>query len=344
MLVVRSDDHRPHHALELDGGHLVPSWEGPDRAARVEAALTDRGYRRSRLPSPVSAEVLASVHSPAYLEFLVTCWSRWSAEPDRGPAAMGFGWPARGVSPRRPDDLDGQLGYHSFAADCSITEHTWVAARASASVAATAARAVVDGEPAAFGLCRPPGHHATADQFGGYCFLNNAAVAVEVLRRGGADRVGVLDIDYHHGNGTQAIFYHRADVPVISLHAEPRSEFPWFSGYDDELGAGAGEGWNRNFPLPRGTDAGRWLDVLEVALVALEGAELDAIVISTGVDTYEGDPISAFRLASDDFFRVGSAIRRLGLPTVFVLEGGYATEQLGTNVVNILDGFGDPLG
>ena len=340
MLVVRSDDHRAHHSLELDGGRLIPSWEGRDRAERVESALAERGYRRTRHALPVSAEILASVHSPAYLEFLVTCWSRW-VETHDGPVAMGFAWPARGFRSRRPDDLEGQLGFHSFAADCSITEHTWLAARASASVAATAARAVVDGEPSAFALCRPPGHHATADQFGGYCYLNNAAVAVEVLRRGGADRVGVLDIDYHHGNGTQSIFYHRADVPVVSIHADPVRAFPWFSGYDDELGAGAGEGWNRNFPLPDGTGADRWLDVLELALVALDGAELDALVVSTGVDTYEGDPISHFRLQSDDFFRVGAAIATAQVPTVFVLEGGYATEQLGTNVVNILDGFGD---
>ena len=174
---------------------------------------------------------------------------------------------------------------------------------------------------------------------GGYCFLNNAAVAAQALRNQGAQRVALLDVDYHHGNGTQSIFYDRADVLFISIHGDPRTEYPFYLGHADETGVGEGAGFNLNLPLPAGTSATTWFDALESACARIASQGADALVVSLGLDTFEGDPISKFALASADFTRVGERLARAGLPTVFVLEGGYAAAELGTNAVNVLDGF-----
>src|SRR5215218_4171798 len=232
------------------------------------------------------------------------------------------------------------MGYYSFDAGTPLTAGTWRAAQSSADVALTAARLLAEGaHPAVFALCRPPGHHAAADLYGGYCFLNNAAIAAQYLIDGGAERVAILDVDYHHGNGTQAIFYDRSDVLFVSLHAHPSVEFPYFLGWPDETGAGAGEGFNRNYALPVGTAFPAWREALEDALRSIAGYGPDVLVVSLGVDTYRGDPISQFLLASDDFTAYGGLIARLGLPTLFVMEGGYAVEAIGLNTVNVLTGF-----
>jgi acetoin utilization deacetylase AcuC-like enzyme len=206
-------------------------------------------------------------------------------------------------------------------------------------VALTGAEQLRGGARGAFALCRPPGHHAARDLYGGYCFLNNAAIAAQYLRDHGAARVAILDVDYHHGNGTQDIFYDRADVLFVSLHGDPATEFPYFSGYADEMGAGDGAGFNLNFPLPAGTTFGEWRAALAKALQRVREFGADTLVVSLGVDTYMGDPISSFQLDSPDFTAYGSLIGACGLPTLFVLEGGYAVAEIGINVVNVLCGF-----
>jgi acetoin utilization deacetylase AcuC-like enzyme len=337
MLVVTSDDHLAHHALELDSTNLVPSWETPTRVDSVRRAI--ESDHRSVDPHRLDESLLHAVHDDDYLAFMANVWDRWTAE-EAGPAAMGVMWPARRFDQlRRPTSLRGLLGYHGFAADCSVVAGTWRAALASAAIAQTAAELVVGGERAAFALCRPPGHHATRDQFGGYCYLNNAAIAVEVLRRSGVERVGVLDIDYHHGNGTQDIFYERDDVFVCSIHADPTFEFPYFSGHAEETGGGAGAGYNRNEPLPAGTELREWLAAADRCLDALQAAGCGALVVSTGLDTFEADPISRFLLRTDDYPLIGARIAAAGLPTVFVFEGGYAVDALGDNVAGLLNGF-----
>jgi acetoin utilization deacetylase AcuC-like enzyme len=189
-------------------------------------------------------------------------------------------------------------------------------------------------------LSRPPGHHAGPDFLGGYCFINNAALAAQAFRDGGAARVAVLDVDYHHGNGTQAIFYERDDVLTVSIHGDPRTEYPFFLGHADERGAGIGTGFNLNLPLPRGTGFTRWHEALEQGLNAVRDYGAQALVVSLGVDTFEGDPISGFKLRSADYLQVGKDIAGAKLPTVFVFEGGYAVEEVGINTVNVLEGFG----
>jgi acetoin utilization deacetylase AcuC-like enzyme len=174
---------------------------------------------------------------------------------------------------------------------------------------------------------------------GGYCFLNNAAVAAQALRMQGCRRVAALDVDYHHGNGTQSLFYERADVLFVSLHGDPRTEYPFYLGHADETGRGAGEGFNLNLPLPAGSAASTWFETLDVACARIARHGADALVVSLGLDTFAGDPISTFALQADDFSRLGERLSRLGMPTIFVLEGGYAAAELGENAVNVIEGF-----
>ncbi len=338
VLVFASDDHRRHHSVELDGGTLIPSWESPPRAELVRTALVRAGHRFAT-PDPVDRALLEAVHTSEYLDFLETIWERWEAEGAPGPAAMGLSWPTRRMSDRRPISIRGLVGHHSFAADCGVTAGTWSAAVGAAAIAEAAATAVIGGERAAFGLCRPPGHHATRDQFGGYCYLNNAAVAAERLRRAGHGPVAILDVDYHHGNGTQDIFYERDDVLYLSIHGHPESEFPYFTGFADEAGSGPGAGWNHNIPLPPGTGFGAWSTALEDCLALVADRRCEALVVSLGVDTFEHDPISTFALTAPDFDAIGRRLARASLPTVVILEGGYAVDAIGENVASVLGGF-----
>lgn len=324
---------------EISDGMLKPAVEIPARAEMVRDAVLARGLGELLEPEDFGMEPLARVHDAGYLAFLESFWSRWT-DLGRSGEAFPFVWPVRGLNIEpAPDHVDGLLGRYSFDAGTPLGEHTFVAARASANSALTAARLVAGGERAAFALCRPPGHHAAADYYGGYCFLNNAAIASQWLRDAGAERVAVLDVDYHHGNGTQSIFYDRPDVFFLSIHADPREEYPYFLGHAAETGNGAGAGFTANYPLELGADWQVWSRALAAAIDRIAAFRPDTLVVSLGLDAYEKDPISRFRLVHDDFTRMGAALAGLGLPTVFVMEGGYAVDALGTNCVNVLAGF-----
>jgi acetoin utilization deacetylase AcuC-like enzyme len=212
-----------------------------------------------------------------------------------------------------------------------LTGGTWVAAKTGADCAVNAAHALRLGEHGSFALTRPPGHHAGADYFGGHCFLNNAALAAQHLLDDGLQRVAILDLDHHHGNGTQSIFYQRKDVLFASIHADPRHVYPFYLGHADELGAGEGLGCTMNLPLPPGATPTQWFAALETACVKMQMFGPQALVVSLGVNTPG--------LSGADFLRIGERIGYLGLPTVFVLEGGAAAPELGINVVNVLEGF-----
>lgn len=344
MDVFASDDHRQHHALELDGGTLVSSWESPDRADVVRAALVDAGHDFGDVGELDMASV-RRVHDAEYLDFLETAWEQWTNAGATGPAAMAFCWPSRRMnSERPPTSIHGKLGYYSFSADCSITAGTWGAVSAGAALAQSATSAVQNGARAAFALCRPPGHHASKDQFGGYCYLNNAAIAAQQLIDGGCSRVSIIDVDYHHGNGTQDIFYERNDVAYLSIHADPTTDFPYFLGFADETGSGNGAGYNHNEPLPAGTTWETWSDALDRCVERALEIGSEALVISVGVDTFERDPISRFKLTSADFPKIGARIEAAKMPTVFVFEGGYAVAEVGENVAAILGGFEHSIG
>jgi acetoin utilization deacetylase AcuC-like enzyme len=239
----------------------------------------------------------------------------------------------------RPESLDAQIGFYSFDAGATFVAGTWEAIKSSCDTALTAAALVKNGERAAFALCRPPGHHAGRAFMGGYCFINNAAVAAQWFRDQGAARVSILDIDYHHGNGTQEIFYERAAVLLLNRHGDPMVEYPYFLGHADEKGAGLGEGFNHNYPMPFGTNFEAWSQALEDACGKVAAHRPDVLVVSLGVDTFEKDPISQFKLVSGDYPKIGGRIAKLGLPTLFVMEGGYAVDEIGVNAVGVLSGF-----
>ncbi len=339
MLTVFSTDHLLRSPrTELYGGELVRPHESPQRAQIVLERVLAQRLGEVIAPADFGMAPLLRVHDPEYIEFLQQAWTDWVAAGNRGEAIPDC-WPARRMAQRRPHSITGKLGYYAMAGESSISQGTWEAAGAAAAVALTAASGIKNGARAAFALCRPPGHHAARDLYGGYCFLNNAAIAAQYLRDGGAARVAILDVDFHHGNGTQDIFYERADVLYVSLHGNPADAFPYFSGYADETGAGDGDGFTLNLPLPPGTEFGVWQDALRIALARIAQFRADALVVSLGVDTFAQDPISFFRLQSQDFSTYGRMLGDCALPTLFVLEGGYAVGEIGINVVNVLSGF-----
>lgn len=327
---------------EMFRGQMVPCFEVAARADYVLSELNGRNLGPIRAPSRFDVGVLAGIHDPTYLHFLEHAWADWVAMDPANSArdALPSVWPNHTMrNDVLPDNFAARMGRYAFDTGSPMTAGTWVAARDGAFCALTAAHAVADGERAAFALSRPPGHHAGADFYGGYCFLNNAALAAQALRDRGLQTVAILDVDYHHGNGTQAIFYDRADVLFVSIHGDPRTEYPFFLGHGDEVGTGAGAGFNFNLPLPRGTGFAVWRQAMRLALRRIADFGPDALVVSLGLDTYEGDPISGFRLRSQDYLAVGDDLAKAGLPTVFVFEGGYAVAQLGVNAVNVLRGF-----
>ena len=328
--------------VEMFRGEMVPCFEVAARTEHVLHELQRRQLGTVLQPQGFDGAVLERVHARRYLQFLESAWGQWvaldpaNAQRDAFPSV----WPIRTLrSDVAPDNFAARMGLFSFDTGTPLTAGTWAAARSGAHCALSAACAVLDGDQAAFALTRPPGHHAGKDFFGGYCFLNNAALAAQYLRDHGVERVAVLDIDYHHGNGTQAIFYDRADVLVASVHGNPSTEYPFYSGYADETGAGAGLGYNLNLPLNRGSGFADWLGALNVALERIAAFGAQALVVSMGMDTFEGDPISGFKLHSDDYLRVGERLAKVHLPTVLVFEGGYAVAEVGINAANILQGL-----
>ncbi len=280
---------------------------------------------------------LAAVHDSDYLAFLESAHADWAASGRVGDA-IGYAFP---VARRRKLDLgriDARLGRYGMDTCTPIAAGTWTAAYWGAQTALTALGAVVAGESAAFALCRPPGHHCGADYTGGYCYLNNAAILAQAALDAGR-RPAILDVDYHHGNGTQDIFYDRDDVLFASIHADPKTDYPYFWGHADETGEGAGAGATLNLPLPRGTTWGTYRPALAQALEWIRKGGADILICSFGADTFAGDPISHFAIETTDFAEMGRDIAALDLPTAIVMEGGYAVDALGNNVSSFLSGF-----
>lgn len=340
MKTVYSDKHTLRHVkAEIHNGELAPPFECKERIDYILQELKHRGFETPLSEQLFGFESTLKVHNKDYINFLEGVWNKWLAAGHTCDAIPNI-WPSRSMrTDIIPGNIEAQLGYYALAAETAISEGTWQAVCAAKDVALTAAKLITDGESSAFALCRPPGHHASSDQFGGYCFLNNAAIAAQSFRDQGYQKVSVLDVDFHHGNGTQQIFYTRNDVQTLSIHGDPHFAFPYFLGYADETGEGLGKGHCFNYPLPSGSHYKIWSQVLENALMQIEKFEANILVVSLGVDTFEDDPISAFKLKSDDFYDYGKRIASLGLPTLFVMEGGYAVEQIGINTVNVLEGF-----
>jgi len=322
-------------ARELHNGAFVDHAETVARADSILVALGSARPARDHGLGP-----LARVHSEEYLAFLATAYDDWRAAGRPGDA-VPYVFPVTGRRPLPLDRIDARLGRFAYDAGTPIGPGTWAAAYAGAQVALSALDPLLTGAARhGFALCRPPGHHAGADYLGGYCYLNNAAIAAQAAidhKR----RVAILDIDYHHGNGTQDIFYARGDPLFVSIHADPRSDYPFYWGHADETGTGDGAGATLNLPLPHGTAIGTYRATLATALDRIRGHMPDLLVVSFGADTFADDPISHFALQMPDYSLLGQDIAALDLPTLIVMEGGYAVDALGANVAGFLSGFDD---
>ncbi|MCX7567901.1 histone deacetylase family protein [Sulfitobacter sp. F26169L] len=320
----------------LVNGVMQPNPEKPERMARLLAGVAAGGHEVSAPqdhgPGPISA-----IHTPAYLKFLSTVFARWSRIPDAAPEIFPNVHPDRRTA-SYPLSVVGQAGFHITDMSCPIGEHTWEAARWSANCAVSAADAVARGEKAAYALCRPPGHHCFSDLAGGFCYLNNSAIAAQYLRRT-CDRVAIIDVDLHHGNGTQGIFYARDDVFTLSIHADPARFYPFFWGHAHETGEGTGHGYNLNIPLPRGTGDDGFLRGLTDGLDHVRAFVPDAVVVALGLDAFEGDPFGGLSVSTKGFAEIARVLAALDLPTVIVQEGGYLCDALGDNLDSFLRGF-----
>lgn len=337
MKVIFSDRQNRHYPKHfLSSGAPQPNPEVPERAVRLLAAARSMGLEQVE-PADYGLAPLAAVHTPEYLHFLQNIVRRWSyiegasAEvvPNIHPDRRDGAYPASAV---------GQAGFHMADTGCPIAADTWESALVSAHAAVHGAAMLIDGEPSCYALSRPPGHHAARDYAAGFCYLNNVAAAAEklVARFG---RVAVLDIDVHHGNGTQDIFYHRADVLTVSIHADPVRFYPFFWGHASERGVAEGLGFNLNLPLPRGTRDEAYCKTLDFALERIRAFSPGALVVALGLDAHVSDPFQGLALSSAGFTQIATAIRGLDLPTLLVQEGGYLSDALGDNLCAFLRGF-----
>jgi acetoin utilization deacetylase AcuC-like enzyme len=322
-------------------GRLCANFEVPARAEALLAACHEMKLAVVT-PEPVTREALVAVHDAAYLDFLRDAHAAWCVLPDAGEEVVANSHPSSDMlinGATIPKHVIGQAGWFTSDAACPIGRHTWESALWAAACAVAAAEEAAAGRTA-YALARPPGHHTFRARAGGHCYVNNAAIAVQRLRSLGCRRVAVLDIDSHHGNGTQAIFWDRPDVLFVSLHGDPNRYYPWFTGHAAERGGGPGEGFNVNFPLQIGSGDDVWLSALASGLDAIRGFRADALVVSLGFDASEHEPLNALAVTADGFARASEAIGGLRLPTAIVQEGGYNTQVLGHLLSRFLGGFG----
>lgn len=326
--------HDPKHFMA--NGAILPNPEQPKRIEVLKAAAEAAGCV-FEAPADAGMGPIAAVHTAEYVDFLKNIYPRWrriegaGAEviPNIHPANRTDGYPKSAV---------GQAGYHQADTACPIAEHTFEAAYWSAQSAVSAADAIGRGERAVYALSRPPGHHAYADLAGGFCFFNNAGIAAQRLLAAGR-RPAILDVDVHHGNGTQGMFYRRADVLTVSIHADPGRFYPFFWGHAQERGEGDGIGGNLNLPLPRGTGDDAYLKTLDAAFERIAAFGADVLVVALGLDAHIDDPFKGLAVTTPGFARIGAAIAGLSLPTLFVQEGGYISDALGDNLTHVLQGF-----
>ena len=328
-------DHQSRHApaLELQNGALVPHAESQARVEAIKAVLSD-----CQAPSDHGLDPILAVHEPAYVDFLQRAHADW-AEAGRPGDAFPYVFPIRGRRPLSLSRIDAELGQYAYDCGTPVAAGTWETVYWSVQSALSGLAYVLDGTRHAFAFCRPPGHHAGRDYMGGYSYLNTAAIAAQHARQQGLGRIAILDVDYHHGNGTQDIFYAREDVLTVSLHADPKMDYPFYWGHADETGSGAGQGFNLNLPMPRGTVWADYKTRLARALERVMGFDPDLLIVPYGADTYVDDPISFFSIETTDYTEMARAIASLGKPTLICMEGGYAVDALGANVAAFLNGF-----
>lgn len=337
MITVFDDAQRAHDPqMFLSSGAPRPCPEKPARIDALLAAVRRMGGPVVQAPDAGLAPI-AAVHPQRYLTFLQNIHTRWTRIEGASPEVIPNIHPAN-RSDGYPKSAVGQAGFHMTDTSCPIAGQTWGAAYASAQTAIHAADLVLQGEPATYALCRPPGHHAFAELAGGFCYLNNSGIAAQRLTDAGR-RVAILDVDLHHGNGTQGLFYARGDVLTLSIHADPERFYPFFWGYASETGEGAGLGANLNLPVPRGTGDDGFLAALSHAIARVQDWGADALVLALGLDAFEGDPFAGLTVTTQGFARIGRAVQAMGLLTVIVQEGGYLCPELGDNLEAVLQAW-----
>lgn len=340
MIIIYSPMHTHHNPPhEFLDGRFIKFTEAPIRAETIYKALVETQIAPIIPPENFGLDPIHAVHAKEYVDFLRTIYYRWVKNGGTPDAALPGIIPTRTLTRYSPSPL-AEIGYYSMDISAPVTNGTYMAAVDAAQCALTGASWLIRGkEKAAYALCRPPGHHATKDVMGGFCYLNNAAIAAEYLTEGHTKRVAILDIDVHGGNGTQVIFYDRPDVLFISMHGSPEWEYPYFTGYADQRGEGAGEGFTINYPLEQGTDDARFLGVIDEALEHIKKFDPAYIVLSAGFDTFKDDPLGKFEITTPCYETIGAKVAALGLPILAVQEGGYAVSALGDNVVSLLRGL-----
>jgi acetoin utilization deacetylase AcuC-like enzyme len=326
--------HSPHRYLRF--GNIIDFPESPERVERLLSGAAKAGLERMP-PRAFDRARLETVHTARYIDFLEHGHRQWSAVAGAYPEMMPSIRPLEAPA-GYPDDILGRAGWHIQDFSSAITADTWGSVHASAMTGLTAAHLVLEGERAAYALCRPPGHHAYAERAGGFCYLNNSALAAETLR-GKHAKVAVLDIDVHHGNGTQSIFYQRNDVLTLSIHGDPKNYYPFFYGYAEQRGADAGEGFNVNLPVPVKSADPVWQKALGTALERIADFAPGALVLALGLDAHEADPLAGGAVTTKGFAQMARMIAGLKLPTVIVQEGGYLTPYLSDNLASFLTGF-----
>jgi acetoin utilization deacetylase AcuC-like enzyme len=349
MRVVYSDQHLRHDIThETILGEEIPAYEVAERAERIREALASDGGFQFAAPTEHGLDPIVAVHDRGLVRFLETAWDEVRSEGMERPSLIPDTWPNPrmfdGMSVEElarvgePQAIAGRAGWYGLDSSTSFVEGTYPAARAAVDVALTAVDLMLGGERAAYGLCRPPGHHAARALYAGYCFLNNAAIAADAIARTTGERVAILDVDFHHGNGTQQIFWRRGDVRYASIHGDPDRQYPYFLGRATEIGEGEGRGENLNLPLPPGTDDASYLATLDRALDALLAVPGSVIVVSLGFDTFTLDPLGDFALTAEGYHDAGRRVAATGRRLVILQEGGYHRPSLGANAVAWLRG------
>jgi acetoin utilization deacetylase AcuC-like enzyme len=332
------------HAIEVETylGLAIPANEVAERAERIRTTLAADGGFTLVQPTAHGREPILAVHDSGLVDFLEVAWAEserqrigrtfLAADTYPNPAMFeGIGEAVTGRF-REPTAIGGRAGWWGLDSATPLVAGTFDAALAAVDVALTAADLLLAGERAAYGLCRPPGHHAARAMYGGYCFFNNAAIATEAIARATGEPVAILDVDFHHGNGTQQVFWRRGDVLYVSIHADPDRQFPFFLGRAFETGEGPGAGTTVNLPLPAGTGDEAYLAVLDRALEAVASFGGTTVVVSLGLDTYRDDPIGDFALTTTVYHEVGRRVAGLGRRLLILQEGGYHLPSLGENV------------
>ncbi len=332
--------HNPVQPDSPNGSAPTTLLDEAQRGVAIFDAVQAAGLGDVTPPGDFGSEPIEVIHEYGMLNLLQDGYERTLTETGH-VTAMPNTFTIGGRPLHKTRAIQGQLGYYCFDRAAPLLADPWDAAYWSVQTAVSAAALIAAGaEKIAYALCRPPGHHAGPHSFGGRCYLNNAAIAANWLVQQG-HRVAILDVDYHHGNGTQAVFYGRSDVLVCSIHVDPFYDYPYYWGYADEFGVGNGLNYNFNFPLPRGAQETAYLDALDAALIKIRLYVPDILVLSLGTNIVMGDPGGSFRLEQNSLKRIGQQISKIGLPLVVVQEGGFQLEALGQQVVTFFDGLQD---